>query len=339
MNQLQNQFDPRRSQWFCIRGSYVLRQCAWWFSGPIIKTSDAKYFVVKAPNNPKGSEFFQRIARKFDSASIRHSHAGASDCPINSWLVSYNDEMKLTEFHRVEPWQPGLCFGSRIESQGWYPICLCPFKDQLYDHQYAKVVNLDAFHDVLMFDLWAMQTDKRQAVFLRPKGKRGFVATMIDQGFCFGGSRWGKFQDARYRTYQSTYRQPQVYDSVYGIDSFEPIINRMRRKLNLKTLRDLATQIPREWIDDRGQFDALLGLLDERLCILEELVNNLHDSVLNPFRNWEKTPKHRMRSAFEIDTFEDVGLIPPLRFEEPMPQTDCTLTDNSTRNYIYILDK
>ena len=285
----------------------------------IIKTSDAKYFVVKAPNNPQGIRILSN--ELLGSLILRRLGIPTPEpaiIQINSWLVSYNDEMKLTEFHRVEPWQPGLCFGSRIESQGWYPICLCPFKDELYDHQYAKVVNLDAFHEVLMFDLWAMQTDKRQAVFLRPKGKRGFVATMIDQGFCFGGSRWGKFQDVRYRTYQSTYRQPQVYDSVYGLDSFEPIINRMRRKLNLKALRDLATQIPREWIDDRGQFDALLGLLDERLCILEELVNNLHDSVLNPFRNWEKTPKHRMRSAFEIDTFEDVGLIPPLRFEEPI---------------------
>jgi len=283
----------------------------------LVETSDAKYFVVKAPNNPQGS----RILVNELLGSLILGHLGIPTpepaiVQIHPWLVSRNDEMRVSgDTGRLESWQPGLCFGSQISSHGWKPIGLCPFMDMLYDHQYSRVVNLETFHEVLMFDLWAMQTDRRQAVFVRPKGKRSFVATMIDQGFCFGGARWSKSPRAAHYT---TFRQPQVYDSVFGIDSFEPIMNRMRRKLNLRVLRKLAAEIPEEWISDRAQFDELLCLLNDRLKILEDLVNDLHLSGCSPFRNWEKTPKYKIRSAFDALSFEDHRLIPPFRFEEPI---------------------
>ncbi|HLZ52482.1 MAG TPA: hypothetical protein VKP61_17160 [Candidatus Acidoferrum sp.] len=279
----------------------------------IIKSSDAKYFVVKAPNNPQG---IRTLANEMLGSLILRRLGIPTPEPaivqVHPWLVSRTVEMKLAEDGHVEPWQPGLCFGSRIDTHGWYPISLCPFKDELYDHQIASVANLDAFKEVLMFDLWAVHLDPRQSVFVRPVRGSGFVATMIDQGFCFGGERWDLTRKAR----ACTFRQPQVYDSVYGMDAFEPIIKRMRRKLNLQSLRKLADDIPNEWLDDRDQFDAMLRLLTKRLDILEELINDLHSRSDNPFRNWEKMPRHRLHSAFGDASFEDEGLIPPLRFEQ-----------------------
>ena len=55
---------------------------------------------------------------------------------------------------------------------------------------------------------------------------------MIDQGFCFNAGEWN-FPDAPLR---GLYARHRVYESVRGIESFEPWLTRIETKINEETL-------------------------------------------------------------------------------------------------------
>jgi hypothetical protein len=226
-------------------------------------------------------------------------------------MVGQNDEMVVTGYAKVTPWQPGLCFGSRVELHGWDTIWDCPMFDSLEDEKLDQIRNLAVFNDVLLFDLWALTRDGRQAVFVRPWRMAGYVAEMIDNDLCFGGSDWSEARHPRY----SLFRRCQVYKLVYGMDAFQPMIRRMRRRLSHRALKELSAQIPDEWISGKDQFVDLLERLTQRLACLEGLIEELRDSTSNPFFNWPRTPVHRLNKSLEGLTFVERELIPPLLIE------------------------
>ncbi len=109
-----------------------------------------------------------------------------------------------------------------------------------------------------------------------------YRAQMIDQGFCFNAGEWS-FPDAPLR---GLYARHCVYESVRGMEAFEPWIARIE-SLEASDCEEAASEIPPDWYN--GEQDALFALL-ERLLARRTMVRNLilsaWKSTAQPFPNW-----------------------------------------------------
>lgn len=72
-------------------------------------------------------------------------------------------------------------------------------------------------------------------MFFRRGGETHYKALMIDQGFCFNAGEWN-FPDAPLR---GLYARHRVYESVSGIESFEPWLERLETKFKKATSIDI----------------------------------------------------------------------------------------------------
>jgi hypothetical protein len=87
------------------------------------------------------------------------------------------------------PIQPGLHLGVEC------PIN--PTETAIFDflprRLYPQVVNLSDLALALVFDCWTCHVDSRQTIFFRGRGNTSRVSlrtVLIDNGLCFGGSKW-----------------------------------------------------------------------------------------------------------------------------------------------------
>ena len=112
----------------------------------------------------------------------------------------------------------------------------------------------------------------------------GYTAMMIDFGFCFNAGEWD-FPDAPLR---GLYSRQRVYESVDGMDAFEPWLARLENRIDERVLGEVASQIPPEWY--AGDWDAmekLLERLDRRRARVRELLLSARNSGRDPFPNWK----------------------------------------------------
>jgi hypothetical protein len=154
--------------------------------------------------------------------------------------------------------------------------------DFLPDDQLMNVENLSDFCGVFVFDKWTCNTNGRQAVFFRAGNETRYRARMIDHGFCFNAGEWN-FPDAPLR---GLYQRHRVYESVVGIETFEPWLARVEN-ITAAVLDDIWKEIPLEWYgDDMGALARLLEQLLERRKLVRVLVESAWKSSAQPFRNW-----------------------------------------------------
>jgi hypothetical protein len=106
---------------------------------------------------------------------------------------------------------------------------------------------------------------------------------MIDNGFCFNAGEWN-FPDAPLR---GLYARHRVYESVRGIDSFEPWLTRIE-KMNLDTLGGMAAEVPPGWYN--SAYDALERMIEQfgrRRTLVRDLIVSAWKSSAQPFPNWK----------------------------------------------------
>jgi hypothetical protein len=72
---------------------------------------------------------------------------------------------------------------------------------------------------------------------------------MIDQGFRFNAGKW-HFPQALLR---GIYARHCVYESVRGIESFEPWLSRIETRIAETALDEAQSEIPPEWYDDDAE--------------------------------------------------------------------------------------
>lgn len=238
----------------------------------LMRCSDDEYYVVKFQNNPQGRRILANECLGYLLAEALHLPVA----PMR--LVNVSEElirgcrdlmMELPGGRRL--FQAGLCFGSRYGGCEFSRPELCSpiLYDFLPDALVGNIENLSDFLGMLLFDRWTGNTDDRQIVFVRIRRESPLRALMIDQGFCFNGTRWN-FPDT---PKMGLYVRAQVYRFVEGIESFEPWIERLTATINRSCLREMGEQIPREWYgDDRGGLQALLDCLDRRRRKIDKLL-------------------------------------------------------------------
>jgi hypothetical protein len=239
------------------------------------------YYVVKFQNNPQGTRILvNELLGTRLAARLGLPVPAAAVVEVRQELIEHTEDLVIQMGRGRAPCKPGLQFGSRYPGT---PAQVVVY-DFLPDEQLREVVNLTDFCGMLVFDKWTCNTNGRQAIFFRSKEETRYRAQMIDQGFCFNAGEWN-FPDGPLR---GLYARHRVYESVRGIEAFEPWIARIESKITEAALDEFAKEIPPEWYGlDPDALYKLLEHLLRRRKIVRELVISAWKSSLQPFPNWK----------------------------------------------------
>ena len=252
----------------------------------LLEADDGHWYVVKFRNNPQHRRIL--VNELLSAAFLDYLKIAAPETALVQVTTSFleaNPDLHLALGSRAIPVTPGWHFGSRYPGD---PMRTAVY-DFLPDALLPKVVNLEDFRAILVFDKWAANADGRQSVFYRAMvrrgegGQPGFVARMIDHGFAFNGPNWD-FPDS---AMQGLYARKQVYERVRSLDDFQPWLDLVTHFP--EEVMDRAWKgVPPDWID--GEEDALQELLErlyERCRRVPELIEACRTCRADPFPNWK----------------------------------------------------
>jgi hypothetical protein len=258
----------------------------------LMQCDDGHYYIVKFRNNPQHRRI---LVNEWIAAQIlKHLQISAPKTEIvnlSAVFLTANPDVCMQLGTRVAPPDVGWHFGSRHPGD--------PAKMSIYDFipdvLLEKVENLSHFRGVLVFDKWLANADSRQSVFFRARirewspafakhpNKLGFIAHMIDHGYCFDGPHW-KFPDS---PLHGLYFRSMVYLPVKGLDDFQPWLNQVL-DFPEEVIDDALKQLPPEWAEgDEEALDNLLNLLMTRRARVPDLIRQCSSTRANPFPNWK----------------------------------------------------
>jgi|SRR5579872_3938757 len=252
----------------------------------LLEADDGHWYVVKFRNNPQHHRIL--VNELLSAAFLEYLKISIPETAliqVTRAFLEANPEVHLTLGSRCLPIEPGWHFGSRYPGD---PARIAVY-DFLPDALLPKVVNLDEFRAVLVFDKWAANADGRQSVFYRAMvrrgagGQAGFVARMIDNGFAFNGPNWD-FPDSNV---QGLYARRLVYEPVRSLDDFQPWLDLVTH-FPEEVLDRAWASIPPAWVE--GEEDALEALLERlyaRCKRVPNLIQACRDGRSNPFPNWK----------------------------------------------------
>jgi hypothetical protein len=270
----------------------------------LMRCDDEAYYIVKFQNNPQHLKILAKemLATRL-AARLGLIVPQVEVIEVRPEMITYTPDLVIQLGLGRKPCAAGKQFGSQFPG---HPARVA-VHDFLPDEQLRGVRNLSDFLGVLVFDKWTCNTNGRQAIFFRePAGQtataasagppdadgdaspvyaaQGYTAMMIDFGFCFNAGEWD-FPDAPLRGLYSRHR---VYDGVAGMESFEPWLARLEKKITERVLGEEAAQIPPEWYG--GDWRALEHLIDRlyrRRERVRELILSARNSGREPFPNWK----------------------------------------------------
>jgi HipA-like kinase len=267
----------------------------------LLGCSDGERYVVKFQNNPQGTKILANemlataLAKQLDLPTAETAVVDATEI-----LGRHPNEMTIQLGRASFQCSSGLCFGSHYPSDGDQPKtrALMRVYDLIPNTPELRIVNVADFSGMLVFDKWTCNTDGRQVIFVRSEKAWEYKALMIDNGFCFNAGEWN-FPDAPLR---GLYVRPFVYQSVTGLESFEPWLELLKKKMDRQFLEQQANDVPAEWY--AGDQDSMMRLLDQ----LERRRNRVEELLLAAWRarplsfpNWPyKAPQFLMNFGSDL---------------------------------------
>jgi hypothetical protein len=248
----------------------------------LLRCEDGGEYVVKFRNNPQHVRVLanEMLASRL-ALLIGLPVPSPAFVEVLPELIAGNPLLELEIGPRREPCLPGLQFGSRFPGVPGQTLVV----DFLPDRLLRKVEDVArVFLGALVLDKWTCNCNGRQVIFYRSADQEGsaYSAALIDHGFCFNDGDWN-FPDSPIR---SLYPRRLVYESVRGLQSFEPYLSRVEN-LEASELEACVRGIPAEWCGD--QPEQLLRLVDrlyERRRRVRQALVDAKNSQLTPFPNW-----------------------------------------------------
>jgi hypothetical protein len=255
----------------------------------LMRCDDGAYYVVKFQNNPQHLRILANemlVTRLGARLGLAVPQVEVID--VRPELIANTADLTIQLGLGRTPCAAGKQFGSQ------FPVdpARTAVHDFLPDEQLAAVRNLSDFLGVLVLDKWTCNTNGRQAIFFRendvqppsPGPAAPYIGVMIDFGFCFNAGEWD-FPDAPLR---GLYARQIVYQSVAGMESFEPWLSRLRDQISERALGEEAARIPPEWYaGDWSALERLLERLHRRRERVPELLLSARNSGREPFPNWK----------------------------------------------------
>jgi hypothetical protein len=243
--------------------------------------SDDFAYIVKFQNNP---QHLRVLANEFLATGLAKAVGltvpEVSVVYVEQWLITSSSELTMESGKVLEPCKAGHQFGSRFVGG------LLPGQrmDYLPEGQLCQVRNRHEFSGILAMDKWTSNSDGRQAVFHKCLRDKNYMATFIDQGYCFDAGSW-TFNDAPLR---GVYARNEVYRDVTGWESFEPWLSRLET-MDPQTAWDLAQKIPPEWLGSQViELEILIDRLFARRSRIRELIVDFRESSRDPFPQWTR---------------------------------------------------
>jgi hypothetical protein len=246
----------------------------------LMRCEDQCYYVVKFQNNPQGPRILanELLATRL-AARLGLPVPATTAIDVRESLIEHTDDLVIQLGRGSARCRPGLQFGSRYPGS---PAEIAVY-DFLPDEQLREAANIGDFCGMLVFDKWTCNTNGRQAIFFRAAGESRYRAQMIDQGFCFNAGEWN-FPDAPLR---GLYARHCVYESVRGMESFEPWLARIETRVDERALEEAAS-MPPEWYNfEQDALEKMLEQLLRRKKIVRELILSAWKSSAQPFPNWK----------------------------------------------------
>jgi hypothetical protein len=256
----------------------------------LVLAEDGHHYVVKAKQNPQHrrvlvNEWVSSILLDY----LRIPSPKVEMIRLSEQFLAAHPEFAIATGRRTEPVVPGFHFGSRM------PVDPDRFViyDYLPDALLRTVGNIRDFAGILVFDKWVHNADSRQCVFFRAQlkdfstsdprlKKEGFVALMMDHGYVFGGPHWVLEESPL----AGLYCRQLVYESIRGLDSFQPWLD-MVRNFPQEVLDRAYRQVPEWWLNgDRDPLEQLLDRLYRRRSRIDALLEDSRGGRINPFPNW-----------------------------------------------------
>lgn len=274
-----------------VRAIKFIRKMRGGAQSHLIQASNGEFYVVKSTNNPQQRRTL--VNEWLSGAVLRHLGIFVPDTTLielTPEFIADAPDLYISLGSRRQSIPPGIHFGSRLAVD---PEKVAIF-DFLPDAALRKVVNLNHFLGVLVFDQWFGNTDSRQAVFsrghlksrLRLNGhkpaEKALCVQMIDHGFAFNGSSW-KFQDS---ALQGVYFRSAVYGDVHSLHSFEPWLSAVEQ-FPVEILDSARREIPPHWLeDDEHRLEQLLETLLKRRSRVSSLIREIQRTRPGVFANW-----------------------------------------------------
>ncbi len=254
----------------------------------LLEADDGNWYVVKFRNNPQHHRVL--VNELLAAAFLEYLKVAVPETAIiqvTAPFLAAHPEIHLQVGANRIAVEPGWHFGSRYPGD---PARATVY-DFLPDSLLSRVVNLEDFRAILVFDKWVGNADGRQSVFYRAlvkhgtalEGRPGFVARMIDNGYAFNGPNWDFPESA----VQGLYARPAVYQAVRSLDDFQPWLHQVMH-FPEEVVDQAWKRIPAGWI--AGEEDALEHLLEkvfQRRPRLPELISACRTVRTNPFPNWQ----------------------------------------------------
>ncbi|MDE3168806.1 MAG: phosphatidylinositol kinase [Acidobacteriota bacterium] len=239
------------------------------------------YYVVKFQNNPQGARILaNELLGTRLAARLGLPTPETAVIEVRDDLIDDTDDLVIELGRGRARCHSGLQFGSRYPG----PPAEMVVYDFLPDEQLRQTANLSDFCGMLVFDKWTCNTNGRQAIFYRSPGESCYWAVMIDQGFCFNACEWN-FPDAPLR---GIYARHRVYESVRGMDSFEPWLTRVEERMDDSVTGEIAGDIPPDWYGlDMDALERMLDQLQRRRTRVRDLIVQAWKSSAQPFPNWK----------------------------------------------------
>ena len=248
----------------------------------LMRCEDGQLYVVKFRNNPQHERV---LANEFMGTKLGECLGlpvpAATIVYVSWWLIEHTPELRILLGSQEIPCEAGLQFGSQY--------VISPQKGQVFDYlpqeMLGRVRNMETFAGILALDKWTCNADGRQATFSRKPREKKYVATFIDQGYCFNAGEW-TFPDLPLR---GVYPRNEVYAAVNGWRSFEPWLSRIER-IEDAVIWAIAEKVPPEWYGHAwGQMEDLVRKLIDRKTMVRELILAFRKSPRQPFPEWRDT--------------------------------------------------
>ncbi len=266
-----------------VRAVEVIRRMRGASQPHLLRCEDGETYVVKFQNNPQHVRILanEMLASRL-ALLIGLPVPEPALVEVSSELIAHSPLLELEIGARREACVPGVQFGSRFTGSPSQTLVV----DFLPDRLLRRVKNLTTvFLGALVFDKWTCNCDSRQVIFSRGTDSESsaYSASLIDHGFCFNDGEWN-FPD---RPIGSLYPRRLVYESVRGLESFEPFLTRIEN-LEPTELEACVRDIPAEWCGEpAGQIQRLWERLYERRRRLRQAIVDTKNSSLRPFPNWQ----------------------------------------------------
>lgn len=204
----------------------------------LVQASDGHCYVIKSTENCQG----QNVPFNEALGSLLASNLGI---PVPVWAPV------TVGAHFIEqnwiPWslegrrlpQPGVYFGSRfLDSSRERSVY-----QMIPDNWVRFISNPASFIGMLVLDIWAENLDRRQALFVQPRGSRWLNPVFIDQGHFFGGPQGGQRLTA---DWACLYHERGVYGGQLTKKALGPWLRRVD-EVSARTLDEMIDTIPEAW--------------------------------------------------------------------------------------------